>query len=113
MLHEMAVLLELEAAEPLSPYADGLALQLAGHGTVFVPRPPIDPRSRSLVVSPTGIVVRLESRDAEPVIADWLTATAGCLGSGSISGRVADRHRTFTTGERTTAETLRFLIEGE
>lgn len=110
---EMPVLLELEAAEPLSPYADGLALRLGSDGTVFVPRAGIDPRARSAVAPTTGIIVRIESSDAESTIADWVRATASSLSSGSISGKVGDRRRVFPASGRDTVETLRSLIGGE
>jgi hypothetical protein len=104
-----SVLLELDAEEVLAYHADALALHLASDGTVFVPRPGIDPRARSAVPMPTAIVVRIESSAGEAAIADWLVTTAGQLSSGWISAKAGNRSRIFKASDRNTIETLRSL----
>jgi hypothetical protein len=105
------VLLELDAEETLAVHADALALRLGDGGTVFVPRPAVDPRARSAVAADTALIVRVDSPTGEAALADWLTATAGMVTSGSIDGRVGNEHRVFRSAEPGVGAALHSLIE--
>lgn len=106
------VLLELDADEALTTHADALALRLGAGGTVFVPRPPVDPRARSAVVTDTALIVRVDSPTGEAGLADWLAATTGLVTSQAINGRAGGQHQVFRAAEPGIGAALHSLIEG-
>jgi hypothetical protein len=103
-------LIEFDSKDDLAPYADALALKLGSSGVVFVPRPGVDPRTRSAAVPrTTTLVVRIDTQAGERIIADWLQATASQLSSRTISGRTAGKSRTFTADSVDALEIVRSL----
>ncbi|MGY1732950.1 hypothetical protein ACI798_15635 [Geodermatophilus sp. SYSU D01045] len=67
------LLVVLESSEPdLTRAVTGLAVELEGRATVFVPVPAVRPEARTAPVSPPVAVVALDDRGAGADLGEWV-----------------------------------------